>query len=82
MGGIQGNSIYGLMKGNNGSCNNYKTNEDREKGNAESALYLTPNGTNLLLKPLVSLIIGDENQAFLSQVGEDLAKDTVMDIMD
>ena len=48
----------------------------------DSALYLTKNGTNLFLKPLVSLIIGDENQAFLSQVGENLSKDTAMAIMD
>ena len=48
----------------------------------ESSLYLTPNDTNMFLKPLVPLIIGDSNQAFLSQVGEDISKDTNMDIMD
>ena len=32
------------------------------------------------MKPLVSLIIGDANKAFLSQAGEDLSKDTVVDI--
>ena len=47
-----------------------------------STFYLTPNGTHLYLKPLVSLIIGDANQAFLSQAGEDLSKDTAMAIMD
>ena len=40
------------------------------------------NGTNLFLKPLVSLIIGDANQAFLSQIGEYLSKDTTMAIME
>ena len=48
----------------------------------EIAFYLTTNGTNLFLKPMVSLIIGDANQAFLSQVGEDLSKDTAMAIME
>ena len=48
----------------------------------ESAFYLTTNGTNLFLKPLVSLIIGYANPAFLSQVGEDLSKDTAMSIME
>ena len=48
----------------------------------ESAFCLTTNGTNLFLKPLVSLIIGDSNQAFLSKVVEDLSKDTAMDIME
>ena len=48
----------------------------------ESAFHLTTNGKNLLLKPLLSLIIGYANQAFLSQVGEDLSKDTAMDIME
>ena len=48
----------------------------------ESAFYMAPNGKNLFLKPLVSLIIGDENQAFLSQIGEDLFKETAMVIMD
>ena len=46
------------------------------------AFYLTTNGTNLFLKPMVSLIIGDANRAFLSQVGEDLSKDTAMAIME
>ena len=70
------------MKGDNGSCNKYKTHAYREKGHTESALYLTTNGTNLFLKPLVSLIIEDANQAFLSQVGEDLSTDTAMDIIE
>ena len=70
------------MKGDNGSCNKYKTHEDREKGHVESAFYLNTNGKNLLLKPLVSLITEDVNQAFLSQVGEDLSKDTAMAIME
>ena len=48
----------------------------------ESAFYLTMNGTNLFLKPLVSLIIGYTNQAFLSRVGEELSKDTVITIME
>ena len=48
----------------------------------ESAFYLTTNVTNLLLKPLISLIIGDANQEFISQVGEDLSKDTATAIMD
>ena len=48
----------------------------------ESAFYLITNGTNLFLKPLVSLVIGDANQAFLSQVVEDLSKDTNMVIID
>ena len=70
------------MKEDNGSCNKYKTHADREKGHLESDFYLTTNGTNLFLKPLVSLIIGDANQEFLSQVGEDLSKDTDMAIME
>ena len=57
------------MKGDNGSCKKYKTHADQEKGIVEGAFYLTPNGTDLLLKPLVSLIILDANQAFLSHVG-------------
>ena len=69
VGVVPGNKICGLMKGYNGSCKKYKTREDQEKGNEESTLYLTTNVTNLFLKPLVSLIIGDINQAFLSQVG-------------
>ena len=80
--GVPGNKICGLTEVDNGSCNKYKMHADREKGNVESALYLTPNGTNLLLKPPVSLIIRDENQTFLSQVGEDISKDTAMAIMD
>ena len=47
-----------------------------------SAFYLTPNGTNLFLESLISFIIGDTNQAFLRKVGEDLSKDTAMDIME
>ena len=82
VGGVPGNKIYGLMKGDNGSCNKCKTHADREKGRAESAFYLTKNLTNLFLTPLVSLIIGDENQVFLSQVGEDMSKDTAMAIME
>ena len=42
---------------------------------------MTSNGTNLLLKPLVSLTIGDANKTFILHVGEDLSKDTAMDIM-
>ena len=82
MGGLPGNMIYGLMKGVNGSCNKYKTHAYREKGNVESDFYLTTNGTNLFLKPLVSLIIGDANWAFLLQVGKYLSKDTAVAIMD
>ena len=48
----------------------------------KSALYLTRNGTNLFLKPLVSLIIVDANKAFLLQVGEDLSNYITMAIMD
>ena len=70
------------MKRDNGYCNKYKTHADQEKGHVESALYLTTNGTNLFLKPLVSFIIGDANKAFFSQVVEDLSKDTVMAIME
>ena len=82
VGGVPGDKICGLMKEDNGSCNKYKTHADREKGHLESDFYLTTNGTNLFLKPLVSLIIGDANQEFLSQVGEDLSKDTNMAIME
>ena len=57
VGGVPGNKIGGLMKGDNRSCKNYKTHADREKGDVESASYLTLNDPNLLLKPLVSLII-------------------------
>ena len=59
VGGVHRNKICGLMKGDNGSCNKYKTHTDLERGGVDSAFYLTTNGTNLLLKPLVSLIIGD-----------------------
>ena len=48
----------------------------------ESSLYLTTNGTNLFLKPLVSLIIGDSNHVFLSKVVEDLSKYTGMAIIE
>ena len=48
----------------------------------DSAFYLTTNSTNLFLKTLVSLIIGDMNQAFLLQVGEYVYKDTAMAIME
>ena len=82
VGGVQVNKICDLMKGDNGSCNKYKTHEDREKGNVESAFYLTNNGTNLFLKPLVSLMIGDSNHKFISQVVEYVSKDTTMAIMD
>ena len=62
------------MKGYNWSCNKYETYADLDKGNMKNTLYLTNNGTNLFLKPLVSLIIGDANYAFMSQIGEDLSK--------
>ena len=68
VGGVPRNKICGLMKGDNGYCNKYKTHADREKGNTENAFYLITNGTNLFLKPLVLLIIGDTNQAFISHV--------------
>ena len=48
----------------------------------DSDFFLTPNGTNLFLKPLVMLIMVDKNQAFLSQLGEDIYKDDEMDIME
>ena len=48
----------------------------------ESDLYFTTNGTNLFLKPLVPLIIGDANREFLSSEGEYLSKDTFMAIME
>ena len=48
----------------------------------ESSLYLTSNGTYLFLEPLVSLTIGYANQDFISQLGEDLSKDTATAIMD
>ena len=76
MEGVPGNKICDLMKGENGYCNKYKTHAYREKGHVQSDLYLTTNGTNLLLKPLISLITGDMNQAFLSNVGEDMSKET------
>ena len=66
VGEVHGNKICGLMKGENGSCNKYKTHADQEKEHVEGALYLTTNGKNLFVKPLVSLIIGDANQTFLS----------------
>ena len=82
MGGLPGNKIYGLMKGDNGSFNKYKTQAEQEKGHVDSAFYLTMNGTNLFLKLLVSLIIGYANQAFISQLVEDLSKETAMAIME
>ena len=82
VGGLLGNKIYGLMKRDNRSCNKYNTHADLEKVHVEIDFYLTTNGTNLFLKPLVSLIIGDSNQVFLSQVVEDLSKGTAMDIME
>ena len=82
VGGVPVNKIYGLMKGYNGSWSKYKIHADWEKGDVESAFYLTPNITDLFLKPLVSLIIWDANHAFISQVGEYLSKDTAMDIME
>ena len=82
VGWVPGNKICGLMKGDNGSCNKYKTHADQEKGNVESDFYLTTNDTNLLLKPLVLLVICDANQSFLSHVVEYLSKDTYMAIMD
>ena len=82
VGGVPGNKICGFMKLDNGYCNKYKTHADREKGNMESDFYLTTNGTNIFLKPLVSLIIGDINQEFISQIGEDLFNYTSMAIME
>ena len=82
VGGVPGNKICGLIKGYNGYCKNSKTHADQEKGHVESSFYLTTSGTNLFLKPLVSLIIGHAKQAFLSQVGEDLSKDTFLAIME
>ena len=60
--GVPGNKIYGFMKVDDGSCKKYKTHADRENGDVDSAFYLTTNGTNLFLKPLVSFIIGYANQ--------------------
>ena len=80
--GVPGNKICGLMKGDNGSFNKYNTHADQYKCHVESAFYLTTNGTNLFLKPLVSLIVGGANKAFLSQVVEDLHKDTSVAIME
>ena len=80
MGGLPGNKICGLTKRYNGSCNKYNTHSYLNKGHVESAFYLIINGTNLFPKPLVLLIIGDVNQAFLSQVGEYLSKYTDMAI--
>ena len=82
VGWVPRNKICGLMKGENGSCNKYKTHADREKGHVDSALYITTNGTNMFLKPLVSFIIGYANQAFISKVGEELSKETDMAIME
>ena len=47
----------------------------------DSAFYLTINVTNMFLKPLVSLMIGDSNHKFISQVGEDISKYTAMAVM-
>ena len=47
----------------------------------EISFCLNSNGKNLFFKPLVSLNIGDANHEFISQVGEDLSKETFMDIM-
>ena len=33
------------------------------------------------MKPLVSLTMGDANHELLSKVGEDISKDTSMDVM-
>ena len=82
MGGVSGNKICGLMIGDNGSCNKDKTRADRKKGHVKSDFYLKMNGATLFLKPMVSLIIGDANHAFLSQVGENLSTDTEMAIME
>ena len=62
--GVPVNKSCGLKKEDNVSCNKYKTHADQQKGNMESAFYLTTNGKNLFLKPLFSLIIGDANHAF------------------
>ena len=64
------------------SCNKYKTHVDKEKRHVDIAFYLIGNGTNLFLKPLISFITEGENQTFLSQVQEDLSKDTDMAIME
>ena len=82
VGGVTVNKICGLMKRVDGSCNKYYTHAGKKKGDIYSDFYLISNGKNLFLEPLVSLTIGDTNQEFLSQVGEDIAKDTAMDIMD
>ena len=82
VGGVPGNKIGGLMKEVYGSYNKYKTHAGKDKGDTESALYLNSNVIKLFLKPLVSLKIRDENKEFLSQVGEDIPKDTAMDILD
>ena len=71
-----------LVKLDNGYCNKYKTHADLEKGCVDSTFLLTTNGTNLVLKPMVPLIMVDANQAFLSQSEEYLSKDTNMAIMD
>ena len=82
VGGVHRSKTCGLMKGDNGYCNKYKTHADIEKGHVESAFYLTTNVKNLFLKPMVSLIIGDANHGFLSQVGEEMSKDNDMAIME
>ena len=81
VGGVLGNKIYGVIKLDNGYCNKYKTHADLEKGCVDSTFLLTTNGTNLVLKPMVPLIMVDANQAFLSQLGEDISKYTDMAIM-
>ena len=81
VGEVPGNKICSLMKVVDRYCNKYKTHAGKDKGDIDSVFYLTPNGTDLFLKPLVSLNLGDENQEFLSQVVEDLSNYTDMDIM-
>ena len=82
VGGVPGTKICGLMKGVDMSCKKYKTHAGRERRDVESAFYLTSNGKHLFLNPLVSLTIGDVNKEFISQVGDDLSKDTATTIMD
>ena len=77
-----GKQIHCLIKGVDGSCNKYKTHEGKDKGDVKSTLYLTSNGTNLFLKPLVSLTTGYANQSFISQLGEYLSKYTIMAIVE
>ena len=57
LGGVLGNKTCGLMKGVDGSCKIYKTHAVKEKIDLGSALYLTSNGINMFLKPLVSITI-------------------------